>query len=126
MIVLSILIFIASVCKAVQDTILFHFSDSIFSNLSDWWNPAVSDNFKWKNGDEKQGEKFPFSSTAFVWTTDAWHFFQMIQYTCIFLSFLFYKPVYIPIVDIIGIKLFWSGSFELFWKYIFPRKSLVI
>lgn len=38
-----------------------------------FWNPAVSWQNKWKNGDPLQGEAFPLSSTALVWTTDAKH-----------------------------------------------------
>ena len=38
-----------------------------------FWNPAVSWQNKWKNGDPLQGEAFPLSSTALAWTTDAKH-----------------------------------------------------
>jgi len=42
-----------------------------------FWNPQKSHVNKWKNGDYKQGEKFPLSSTALVFTTDAYHLFRM-------------------------------------------------
>ena len=43
----------------------------------EFWNPQESYKNKWKNGDYKQGEKFPLSSTALVFTTDAYHLFRM-------------------------------------------------
>ena len=44
---------------------------------SEFWNPNESWVNKWKNGDPQQGEKFPLSSTALVFTTDAYHLFRM-------------------------------------------------
>lgn len=38
-----------------------------------FWNPNKSWTNKWKNGDPAQGEAFFLSSTALVWTTDAYH-----------------------------------------------------
>jgi hypothetical protein len=43
----------------------------------EFWNPNESWVNKWKNGDPAQGEKFPLSSTALVFTTDAYHLFRM-------------------------------------------------
>lgn len=45
-------------------------------------NKANSWKNKWKNGDPKQGERFKFSSTIFVWTTDFWHFIQFCFHSC--------------------------------------------
>ena len=39
----------------------------------EFWNPNESWVNKWKNGDPAQGEKYFLSSTALVWTTDAYH-----------------------------------------------------
>ena len=38
-----------------------------------FWDPKISWRNKWKNGDPAQGERFPGSSTIFVFLTDAWH-----------------------------------------------------
>lgn len=38
-----------------------------------YWRPSESWVNKWRNGDPAQGERFPGSSTVFVWTTDAYH-----------------------------------------------------
>ena len=83
-----ILIILAAIFYSIQWTLQFHFDKSIFSKFKNqqWWNPTLSFNNKWKNGDSKQGEKFFGSSTFLVWTTDAFHFFQMIFLTYIFLA----------------------------------------
>ena len=60
--------------KAIRDTVSHHYEESIFSKLnSKFWNPLISGNNKWKNGDKIQGEKFKHSSRLFVGLTEAWH-----------------------------------------------------
>ena len=70
---------LAAICNAIMDKINFHWDDSIFkgSRFEQWANPAVSYRNKWKNhSNSLGGERFPGSSTIFVWTTDLWHFAQ--------------------------------------------------
>ena len=83
------LVFIASACKGVCDTLQFHYSTSFAADYENeqWWNPESSWRNKWKVDEAGQvikpkHERFPGSSTVFVFRTDAWHFFQMIQYRC--------------------------------------------
>ena len=89
-----IFIALAGVAEAVMDKLQFHFDRSIFANFRNkqWWDPINSWKNKWKNGDKTQGEKFWLSSTLFVFTTDAWHFFKFIRnisiFTTIFLILL--------------------------------------
>ena len=44
-----------------------------------YWNPDISYKNKWKNGDSRQGERFPLSSTALVWTTDGYHLMRFVR-----------------------------------------------
>ena len=54
--------------------------DAVFTNANQqFWNPDISYQNKWKNGDYKQGEKFLFSSTALVWTTDGYHLMRTLR-----------------------------------------------
>lgn len=77
------LIFIFSLITGMTDglnqTILFHFDyfKERFPESNDrFWDPRISHNNKWINPDAKprdKKERFPGSSTAFVWLTDAYH-----------------------------------------------------
>lgn len=44
-----------------------------------FWNPKESWRNKWRGGDPALGERFPGSSTIFVWTTDAYHLFRTVE-----------------------------------------------
>lgn len=72
--------------KAIQDKLQFHFENSIFSKLGNFWNPQQSWKNKWKNGNKEEGEKFFLSSTLLVSLTDAWHLFGLIRNFSIFLA----------------------------------------
>jgi len=118
------LIFVAAVSKAIMDKVRFHYSTSIFKDKNElFWNPSKSWKNKWKNGDSTQGEKFWLSSTVLVFTTDAWHLFQMIFLTAIFLLPVCYIQV-TPwkILDFILMKSMFTGVFEIFFGYIFKSK----
>jgi hypothetical protein len=76
--------------EAVMDKLQFHYKRSIFKNYqSTWWDPKNSWKNKWKNGDKEQGERFLFSSTVFVFVTDAWHFFKFLRNVSIQLGIFF-------------------------------------
>ena len=85
-----IFIALAGFAEAVMDITQFHFDRSIFSNkdkyLNEYWNPQDSWKNKWKNFDPKLGEKFKGSSTLFVFTTDAWHFFKFVRTSLLFIG----------------------------------------
>ena len=94
MIVLGyILIFIASIAKAVMDKVNFHFEGSIFNNKEKFkrifWDSSISWKNKWWNGDISKGEKFYLSSTILVFTTDAWNLFQSIMLFSLFIGLYF-------------------------------------
>lgn len=120
-----ILLFIAGISKAVMDTLNFHYDLSIFENFKkqNWWNPAISWMNKYKDGDISKGEKFPGSTTVFVWLTDAWHFFQHIMIFSLILSIVLYLP-FTPflLLDFVILYITFTGTFELFYSKIFLRK----
>lgn len=78
--------------------ILGGFSKSVMDRLADnkWnfivrptnWFDFKSNTWsnKYKNNDPRQGEKFLLSTTVLVFLTDAWHFFQMLAYTCLIMG----------------------------------------
>ena len=58
----------------------YTYFDKVFPGADPkFWNPHESAGNKWKNGDYKQGEKFLFSSTVLVWTTDGYHLTRMLR-----------------------------------------------
>lgn len=127
-----ILLCIAGAANAVMDTIQFKFSESIFKKyqkITQWANPAVSWRNKWKDGKRENGEKFPGSSTIFVWTTDLWHFAQSIMISCFVLAILvcnrLFSTEYLVLDIILHFVIFkacFSFTFELFWSKLLKSK----
>lgn len=124
---------LAGICNAIMDSILFHWDKSIFkgSKLEWWANPEVSYKNKWKNhSNSEDGEKFPGSSTIFVWVTDLWHFAQSFMITFFVLGVLFYDgivvikgyPLVSLLIDFVILKGVFSLTFELFWSKILKKK----
>ncbi len=131
---LSVLFLVlAGMCNAVMDKIVFHWDDSVFKGSKlDWWaNPEVSYKNKWKNNSNSSGgEKFPGSSTVFVWVTDLWHFSQSFMISFFVLAALFYGDGVINyfdnnwfniFIDFIILKSAFSLTFELFWSVILKK-----
>lgn len=116
-IVVGILILLAGIAKAVQDTLEFHFDTSVFAKLGDFWNPLTSWKRKYKNGNPKQGEAFLGSSTIFVSLTDAWHLFGLIR------DFSLVGLVAVATLNpwlLFGYVIFF-GSFHIFFTWIFKK-----
>jgi hypothetical protein len=124
---------LAGICNAIMDSILFHWDKSIFkgSKLEWWANPEVSYKNKWKNhSNSEDGEKFPGSSTIFVFITDLWHFAQSFMITFFVLGVLFYDsivvikgyPLVSLLIDFVILKGVFSLTFELFWSKILKKK----
>jgi hypothetical protein len=110
--------------EAVMDKIQFHYNKSIFRNFKNqqFWNPKISWKNKWKNGDKNNGEKFPFSSTIFVFTTDAWHLGKFFRNLFIVISmFLFiYSPTNpTSIIYLILGRVLWGVVFEISFSRLF-------
>ena len=87
----------AGLCNGVMDGLQFHFDRTPFSNAAyfdkQFWDPAISWKNKYKNNDHKQGEKFFASSTALVFTTDAWHLFKFLMLKCFALAVILFMPL---------------------------------
>jgi len=126
-----ILLVISAISKAIMDVISFKYKESIFKKW-EWFDPSISCNNKYKNKDPEKGPLFFGSTTFLVWTTDAWHFFQMIMLSCFIIciilgiNLLLPKMILIKIIaiDIIlfcVLKILYGGIFELFYKYIFKK-----
>ena len=65
----------AEVCR-----INYTYFNAVFTNSNPkFWDAKKSAGNKWKNGDREQGEKFLFSSTALVFTTDGYHLMRMMR-----------------------------------------------
>lgn len=89
-----------AIFKAIQD-LLAHGK----LGLPDWWFNQDSWKLKWEGGDPEQGERFFGSSTVFVWTTDAWHFFGMLRNFAMIFAIVFYQKIFTWWIDAI---LFWT------------------
>lgn len=132
---ISILFFIlAGICNAIMDKINFHWDESIFkdSRFEQWSNPLYSYKNKWKNkSNSLDGERFPGSSTIFVWTTDLWHLAQSLMISFFILGGIFYADGLIDVyetqwintvIDFIIFKIVFSLTFELFWSIVLMKK----
>lgn len=91
LVVCFILLFLAGISKAVQDTLVHHYSISVFPQNQqettlgagpNFWNPELSWKNKYTNWDGGiRTPRFPLSTTALVFLTDAWHLFQFFTFT---------------------------------------------
>lgn len=123
---------LAAVCKAVMDTLQFHFEESIFNRviwmrLKFWW-PEMSWKNKYKNGDPKAGPRFLLSTTVFVFLTDAWHLFQFgmnFFITLALVTGMYLGSEHFTVLQLIcmfiGYRILFSGVFQLFYGKVFLR-----
>jgi hypothetical protein len=79
---------------------------------SDFWNESVAWRNKWKNGDQKQGERFFGSSTVFVFLTSGWHLIQEILLVSIFLLFFGFTLEFLIYITLFKI------TFELLYRWL--------
>lgn len=116
---------LAAICMAAMDKIQHHWSTSIFSRLGAWWNPSESWRLKWKNGDPKQGERFPGSSTVFVFITDFWHLAKWVMLKAIFAAMAWglYGVWWQRVVAFVVLHAAFSMGFELFFRFVFQKKQ---
>lgn len=122
-----VLIVIAGMADGVRDTIEYHWYNSIFQDFKNgwrqWFDPAVSHLNKYKDFAKSKGPRFPGSTTMFVWTTDAWHFFQMIRLSLFTVAIVMYEPIYHWIVDFILLKIAFSVGFHITYSWLLLRKK---
>ena len=93
---------IAALLKAYMDYLQF-------SNIDSWRN-------KYKNGDPKQGEKFPLSTTVLVSLTDPWHRVQSLFLTTMFALIVSYTVYYSQIVDFLILRVIFGVVFEVAYR----------
>ena len=126
LIIIIILIVISGISKSIMDTCNFHFEQSIFFN-NEWFNMKESWKNKYKDRDPLKGPAFFGSTTFFVWVTDAWHFFQQIMLSSLFLSIILALSLFISlnwyywILIFFGLKSLMTVTFELFWSKIWVK-----
>ena len=122
-----LLVLLSAIAKAIMDVIQFKYYDSIFKEGNSYfWNPSLSWFNKYKNLDPKQGPKFFLSTTILVWTTDAWHLFQMIFLKCLVAGHVIltfgvssWWVLWANLIAVIGFGL----VFELFYSRVFIKKN---
>ncbi len=75
--------------KYVSDTLTHHFIGSEFEKKKDqqWWDLSLSWKNKYRNGKKEDGPRFFGSTTFLVFTTDAWHLYDMLYMTALQLPF---------------------------------------
>jgi len=123
------LIIVSGAAKGVMDIIQHKFKASIFSDEEiynpNFWNPKKSWTNKWKVKYGKLQEKFPGSSTVFVFVTDAWHFFQFITYNLLAIGYFFLTrgdddSIISIIYVVLGLAIH-KMVFEMFYKYVLKK-----
>ncbi len=99
--------------------------NNVFTNANpNFWNPEISYVNKWENGDSKQGEKFTFSSTALVWTTDGYHLTRMLR-NCTMIAAVtinigdFKKPCKQYLIEAVIYYLSYTTGFNLTYNLIY-------
>lgn len=134
-----LLLFISFSAYAVMWTLQFHYFNSVFGRLNPyWWNPGISHINKWQIYDDgvikrnekgKRIEKFPGSSTIFVWLTDAFHLFQFLFLNSLILALSLMadgKIVYSFQVQwweaFIGIRIIYAVVFEGLFGWLLIKK----
>jgi hypothetical protein len=122
-----VLVAVLAVLNGVMDMNFNMYGGSIFSDEKrfnpQFWNPGISWQNKWKNGDHAQGEKFFGSSTFLSPLTDSWHLFKCLFLTGVFITVLLPKTLLFNLpVDFLICNLIWGLFFELTLR-VLKRKS---
>jgi hypothetical protein len=127
MLILCSLICIAALCNAVMDVLNSRYDKSIFSllpeSLQSWCDPTISWVNKWKNGNPKYGDRFPLSSTMFVFVTDLWHCCKFIMLMCFFISIALHNHLGHPIGELVFIYVLYTCIFQLCYSGLLIKKE---
>ena len=120
-----ILFILAGMSEGVMDTLQFHYSNSIFYSLKNklFWNPQISWQNKYKNGDPTDGAKFPLSTNLLVGLTDACHLFKLLRtffiFAGIFFMFMSCQTPFHCLMDVMIARIIFGVSFSLSYDYLF-------
>ncbi len=108
-----LMLFFAGIANGAMDTLVHHFSISIFSKWNlQFWNPQISWVNKWSDTTSidlsYKEEKFWGSSRWFVFLTDGWHLCKAIFLFFFVLAVVLFR---LPDWSIISLQvpLFWNG-----------------
>ena len=126
-----LLVSIAGISKAIMDNLQFHYNRSVFKNNDkynqNFWDPNLSWVNKYKEGSMTE-PKFLGSTTYFVFTTDAWHLFQMIMLICLFVGIAvtaFYGGSFIyMMIKVAILRTFFGLTFTLFFNKFLNVKTI--
>jgi hypothetical protein len=129
-----ILIALAGFFNSIMDILFTQYEGSIFAKRNNplFWNPAVSWKNKWAQPFSQPAEnkwyyfgfvppykeRFPYSSTIFVWLTDGWHLAKALMLLAIMLSVCTYVPVTNFWGDVILHYIVFTGVFTIFYSYV--------
>jgi|GEM_PF-3550988 len=123
-----ILIIVAGIADAFMD-IFKIWPSSRWAHLTDknrwyrWAGPHAWKN-KWADGSTTK-ERFWLSSTALVFVTDGWHFFQMIWRMAFTLAVVFHHQFLINWwADLLIYSIAYLIPFNLFYDYILKGKKI--
>lgn len=125
----------AGLFNAAYELLFVAYKQSIFKHLNpDYWNPQSSWIYKWKYPLRKAPrkwyyfgfqprfqERFPYSSSAFVWLTDAWHLLKALMLACIMGAIVSYQPLTIPVMDFFIFYCTFTFTFTVFFEYVFRK-----
>lgn len=111
-----IFIVLASICKAIKDTLDFHYHGSVFDNGKprQWLNPNISWHNKYK--EDLKTPRFFGSTTFLVMFTDGWHLFDFLQTIFVILAIVLYSKIFCIVIDIVIIYLLFTCIFEVFFR----------
>jgi hypothetical protein len=118
-----ILLFISGAAKGVMDTLQFHFDRSIFKGINNlYWNPEISWVRKYEGTDSSIRRKW-LGVPIPVAFTDAFHLFQSIFLTTLFIAIVLYRPITsYKVVDFILLRSIFGFSFVLFYNKLLIKK----
>lgn len=130
-----VLMIITGALNAAMDILFTAYTSSIFSKFNpSWWDPQQSWKWKWatplQSPDPKwyyfgflprYKERFIYSSTIFVWVTDAWHFIKALMILAIVCSIVLYTPIIAASVDWLIYYIAWTFTFTIFFDYIYRK-----
>jgi hypothetical protein len=121
MITLLILVFIAGIAKAVMDTLMFHYSGSIFNTkfINPFWDTSISWKNKYSDPIKLIRKKWFNIIPIPVLQSDGWHLFQSLFLTSMFIALILYSPITeYKIIDLILLRLVFGMGFVLFYNKI--------
>jgi hypothetical protein len=138
MILTIVLLILAGIAKALQDTLNFHWSVSIFARWADQPNAFGRFIEWWTSGSSWQNKNLPnnnfirlLTRTVLVPFTDGWHFFQFLHQSLWQSAIIFLLPplpysAFISwLIYIIAAKVIMGGVFELFWSHFLLSNSKI-